>query len=110
MASTTPNTLGHNKPCPYCLANLFSFSDETAITATSLFPLGRSNFWNQCKALQLSAVCSNALVQAIAVALFAGSVAAGFLICICPKDGFPKVGDCLVAGGLRRLYHPVSVH
>jgi len=71
--------------------------------------LGRRNFWNECKALQLKAVCSNAFIQAIAVALFAGSVAAGFSICICPKDGFPEVGDCLVAVGLK-WFLPPSIH
>lgn len=55
-------------------------------------------------------MCSNAFIQAIAVALFAGSVAAGFSICICPKDGFPELATALLQLDLSGFYHPVSIN
>jgi len=53
--------LGHNKPCPNCLVNPFTFTHWLTRTATGSFSIWRS-LWNQCNALQLCAVCSNAFV------------------------------------------------
>ncbi|MEH2346422.1 MAG: hypothetical protein V7K55_00180 [Nostoc sp.] len=51
-------------------------------------------------------MCSNAFVQAIALALLEAALSAGFPICVRPKDGFPEVGYCRVAVGLKRSLPP----
>ncbi|MFN6466185.1 MAG: hypothetical protein RMZ41_030825 [Nostoc sp. DedVER02] len=38
------------------------------------------------------------------------ALSAGFPICIRPNNGFPEVGYCRVAVGLKRFYRPVSVN
>ncbi|MEH2416943.1 hypothetical protein [Nostoc sp.] len=51
-------------------------------------------------------MCSNAFVQAIALALSGGSAVGGFPIRTRPKGGFPEVGYCRVAVGLKRFLPP----
>nr|WP_322657395.1 hypothetical protein [Dendronalium sp. ChiSLP03b] len=58
--------------------------------------MGRNNFWNQGNALELCALCSNAFVQAIAMALLEASLLVGF----------PTKGDRLAVVGLKRVLPP----
>ncbi|MEA5600285.1 hypothetical protein [Nostoc sp. UHCC 0252] len=52
-------------------------------------------------------MCSNAFVQAIALALSGGSAVGGFSDLYTPLyDVFPEVGYCRVAVGLKRLLPP----
>ncbi|QSJ16945.1 hypothetical protein JYQ62_35690 [Nostoc sp. UHCC 0702] len=58
--------------------NPVTFTHLVTRTATSVFPPGRNNFWNQGNALELCTLCSNAFVQAIALALSFGSAVGWF--------------------------------